>query len=355
MFLRNCGDRFKSYLCSDTSTRFPFVGRARGRSMSQTLRSTVWSSIRMSEEAITMNSPYIRRVTVAGAGILGTQIAFQAAVHGFDLCVYDINDSAIGAGRRRLESLKASYDEDRVASPEQTAVALARTRLTTSLTDALADADLLIEAIPERLDIKRSFYTQLQNVAPTTTIFASNSSTMLPSQLADYTGRPERFLHLHFATPVWRHNIAEIMAHPRTDPAVFEALITFSKQMGMVPIPLTKEQPGYIFNALLVPFLLAALELLVDGVADHQLIDKTWMIAKDAKIGPFGSIDQIGLTTAYNITRNIAEQNDGARAARVAAYLKERFIDTGKLGVDAGEGFYTYPNPAYLRPDFLTS
>jgi 3-hydroxyacyl-CoA dehydrogenase len=301
-----------------------------------------------------MNSTSIRRVTVAGAGVLGSQIAFQAALHGFTLSLYDINDTAAEAGRRRLEGLKAAYDGDRVASPEQTAAALARTTLTTSLSDALVDADLLIEAVPERFDIKQSFYTQLQAVAPVRTIFASNSSTMVPSQLAAYTGRPERFLHLHFATPVWQHNIAEIMAHPHTEPAVFEALIAFCRQMGMVPIPLNKEQPGYVLNALLVPFLFAALQLFVDGIADYQLIDKTWIIAKDAKSGPFGSIDQIGITTVYNITRNMAEQNRGAGAARVAAYLKEHFIDTGKLGVGVGEGFYTYPNPAYLAPGFLT-
>jgi 3-hydroxyacyl-CoA dehydrogenase len=174
------------------------------------------------------------------------------------------------------------------------------------LCDAPVDADLLIEAIPERLGIKRAFYTRLQAVAPAKTIFASNSSTMLPSQLAASTGRPERFLHLHFAPPVWRHNIAQIAAHPHTDPAVFEALIAFSRQMGMVPILLNK--PGYVVNALLVPFLLAALQLFVEGVA---LIDKTGMIGKDAKSGPFGSIDQIGITTACDITRNMAEQDKG--------------------------------------------
>jgi 3-hydroxyacyl-CoA dehydrogenase, NAD binding domain len=219
------------------------------------------------KEVMTMDLQSIRRVTVAGAGVLGAQIGFQAAVHGFNLLLYDISDVALEAGRRRLEALKAAYDDNAVASPEQTAAALARTTLTTSLSDALADADLLIEAIPERLDIKQAFYTQLQAVAPVKTIFASNSSTMVPSQLAAYTGRPERFLHLHFATPVWQHNTAEIMAHPHTDPAVFEAVITFSKQMGMVPIPMNKEQSGYVLDALLVPFLLAALQLFVDGVA----------------------------------------------------------------------------------------
>jgi 3-hydroxybutyryl-CoA dehydrogenase len=299
-----------------------------------------------------MNSD-IQQVTVAGAGVLGAQIAFQSAVYGFPVFLYDISDGALDAGRRRLEAARAAYGDDVGATPQTTSAALARISLTTSLAAALADADLLIEAIPERLDIKQTFFERAKESAPAKTIFASNSSTMIPSQLASFTGRAERFLHLHFATPVWRHNIAEIMSHPGTDPLVAGTLVAFARQIGMVPILLNKEQRGYVLNALLVPFLLAALELVVDGVADYQVIDKTWMIAKDARTGPFGSIDQVGIATAYNIARTMGEHDKESAAARIAAHLKVRFIDTGKLGADAGEGFYTYPNPAYLRPDFL--
>lgn len=295
-----------------------------------------------------------RSVTVAGAGVLGAQIAFQTAVHGFKVILYDLTDAAVDAGRHRLDGLKAAYDGDGVSTPERTATALGAIQFTTSLAEAVEDCDLMIESIPERLDIKEGFYQALQTVAPAKTIFASNSSTMVPSDLVEFTGRPDRFLHLHFANPVWRHNIAEIMAHPLTDPTVFEAMVSFSRQIGMVPIPLNKEQHGYVLNALNVPFLLAALELLVNGVADHELIDKTWMIAKDANCGPFGSIDLIGVNTAYNIARNIAEERHDGEAAKAAEYLKTHFIDTGKLGVDAGEGFYTYPSPAYRRAGFLS-
>ena len=301
-----------------------------------------------------MNSPSIRRVTVAGAGVLGAQIAFQAAVHGFDVALYDIDDAAIQAGRRRLEALKTAYDGEGIASADRTAAALDSTRLTTILSDALAGADLLIEAIPERLDIKQAFYTELQGVAPPKTIFASNSSTLAPSQLAPFTGRPGRFLHLHFAAPVRRHNIAEVMGHPHTDPATFEAVVNFSKQMGMVPVPIHTEQPGYVLNSLLIPYLVAALALVSKGIAEHQVIDKTWMIGTGAEVGPFGAIDEVGVATAYNITRNLADQNPSSDAAGIADYLKQHFIDTGRIGVGAGAGFYTYPDPEYLRHDFLT-
>jgi 3-hydroxyacyl-CoA dehydrogenase len=110
------------------------------------------------------------------------------------------------------------------------------------------------------------------------------------------------------------------------------------------------EEWAVSFTTLLVPFLLSALQLFVGGVADHQLIDKTWMIAKEAKSGPFGSIDQIGITTAYNITWNMAEQNEGSGAARVAACLKEHFTDTGKLGVAVGEASTPTPiQPIWRR------
>jgi len=300
-----------------------------------------------------MNSPSIRCVTVAGAGVLGAQIAFQAAVHGFDVRLYDIDEAAIEAGRQRLATLKMAYDTEAIASAAQTAAALDSIQLTTVLSDALEDADLLIEAIPERLDIKQAFYTKVQGLAPPKTIFASNSSTLTPSQLVSFTGRPGRFLHLHFAAPVRHHNIAEIMGHPDTAPAVFDAVVAFSKKIGMVAVPIDKEQPGYVLNTLLIPFLLSALSLVSKGIATYQIIDKTWMICTDAKAGPFGAIDEIGITTAYNITRNLAEENPTSDGARIADYLKGNFIDTGRMGVGSGAGFYTYPNPEYLRSDFL--
>ena len=135
--------------------------------------------------------------------------------------------------------------------------ALARIVYSSDLAEAVQDADLVVEAVPERLDLKREVYTKLGQTAPAKTIFATNSSTLLPSAMADFTGRPERFLALHFADPVWSSNIAEVMGHPRTDSSVYEAVVDFARRIGMEPIELTKEQPGYVLNSLLVPFLRA--------------------------------------------------------------------------------------------------
>jgi 3-hydroxyacyl-CoA dehydrogenase len=145
----------------------------------------------------------------------------------------------------------------------------------------------VIEAIPEVVQIKTDFYKELGKVAPKKTIFATNSSALLPSQFAEATGRPDKFLALHFANSVWKNTTAEVMKHPGTDEIVFRDVIEFAKAIGMVALPLQKEQPGYILNSLLIPLLEAAQMLLLKEVADVETIDKTWMIATGAPEGPF--------------------------------------------------------------------
>lgn len=294
----------------------------------------------------------INTVTVCGSGVLGGQIAYQCAFHGFDVRVYDISGEAIARGRTQIEKLPAHFQKDLGATAEQTDAGLARLSYHTDLAGAVQGADLVIEAVPENLDIKREFYRQLAEVADPSTIFVTNSSTLLPSDLAEATGRPDRFLALHFANRIWRNNTAEVMGSPATAPDIFDQVVEFAAQIGMVPLPLHKEQPGYILNSLLVPWLSAALDLVVRDVADPHTVDRTWMIATGAPMGPFATYDIIGLTTAYNVNQAKAAAGD-ARGAAGAAYLKGR-IDRGLLGMATGEGFYIYPNPAYLQPGFLS-
>ena len=281
----------------------------------------------------------IANVTVLGTGVLGSQIAYQVAFSGFPVVAYDISEAALAAGRERFDALALRYAKE-VAGAAGGAAQEARSRLSlsTDLAEAVADADLVIEAAPEQLALKRELYGDLGRVAPEKTIFASNSSTLLPSAMAAFTGRPRRFLALHFANQIWRHNVAEVMGHPDTDPEVFAELVAFAEAIGMVPIPVHKEQPGYVLNSLLVPLLNAALLLLVEGVAEPELVDKTWTIGTGAPAGPFAILDTIGLRTPYHI----AAASGDPRFEKVAAYLKEHYLDQGKFGREAGEGFYRY-------------
>lgn len=296
-----------------------------------------------------------KNVTIAGSGVLGYQIAFQTAFHGFNVTVYDISDEVLEKAKAKFDGMAAVFECDLKATAEQIKATFDRLQYNADLATAVKDADLLIEAVPESPSIKTAFYESLAKVAPSKTIFATNSSTLLPSTFAAATGRPAQFLALHFANSIWINNTAEIMGHAGTDPKVFDAVVAFAKAIGMVALPLHKEQPGYILNSLLVPLLNAATNLLVNEVADVQTIDKTWMIATGAPMGPFGILDIVGITTAYNINQMQAAATKDPLKIKTVEYFKTQFIDQNKLGVATGEGFYTYPNPAYKKEGFLKS
>jgi 3-hydroxybutyryl-CoA dehydrogenase len=280
----------------------------------------------------------IANLTVLGTGVLGMQIAFHAAYKGLPVICYDVGPDPIRRARTTVDDLALRYLKE-VAGADQAAVDAARARLTftTDLKTAAAKADLVIEAIPERLDLKRKVFAELGRLAPAKTIFATNSSTLLPRTIADATGRPDRFLALHFANRIWAYNIAEVMGHAGTSPAAFKEVVAFACAIGMEPIEIRKEKSGYVLNSLLMPMLGAAAELYVDGIADIEAIDRTWRIATGAPAGPFEVYDAIGLTTAYNIACFGSPKQQA-----FARILKQNFIDKGHLGLSTGKGFYEY-------------
>ena len=282
----------------------------------------------------------LNNITVLGTGVLGSQIAFQTAFSGFEVVAWDVDDTALEAAKVRFRKLADRYirEDFQGSAGGKAEAALGRLRYTADLADAVKDADLVIEAVPEQLDLKRDIYTRIGAVAPEKTIFATNSSTLLPSKLMDATGRPDRFLALHFANEIWKFNVGEVMGTPLTSPAVYDTVVEFATDMGMVPIEIKKEKAGYVLNSLLVPFLNAAGELLVDGIADPEMVDKTWRIATGSPSGPFQIYDVIGLMTPYNV----AMADPRPKSQAFAKYLKENYIDKGKLGVATGEGFYSY-------------
>ena len=279
----------------------------------------------------------IKNVTVLGTGVLGSQIAFQTATSGFAVTAYDINGDAIAAAKERFAELAKTYEAEVETAAGRTTEILASITFSSDLAAAVADADLIIEAVPEVLELKQDIYGKLAEAAPAKTIFATNSSTLLPSDLKDATGRPDRFLALHFANQIWKFNTAEVMGTADTDPEVFDTVVDFSAAIGMVPIPLHKEKAGYVLNSLLVPLLRAAGELAALGYAEPADVDNVWKIATGAPLGPFQIYDVVGLNTPYNLLSHGDET-----AQQIAAWLKKNYIDEGKLGIATGEGFYNY-------------
>ena len=313
-----------------------------------------------------------KKVVVVGGGVLGSQIAYQVAYKGFDVTVWLRTEASIDRARPKFARWHETYKKDLDAvkpligtetkmyprgliedfaalTPEkieelkaQADTAYENLNYELDMATAMADADLVIESLSENPKAKIAFYEKMAPLLPEKTVVVTNSSTMVPSTFASYTGRPEKYLALHFANEIWKNNTAEIMGHPGTDQAYYDQVVAFANEIGMIPLCLKKEQPGYILNSLLVPFLNAGQALYANDVADPQTIDLTWMLGTGAPLGPFRILDIVGLDTAYNIVMMSPDaQNPDTLPGKIAKRLKEH-IDAGKKGVATGEGFYKY-------------
>jgi 3-hydroxybutyryl-CoA dehydrogenase len=301
-----------------------------------------------------MTRSNLDRLTVLGAGVLGGQIAWHSAFKGKAVVVYDPFPDAIAKSRVAHEMYARIYAAELGASDADIEATRSRLSHSGNLQFAVAEADLVIEAVPEVPEIKTRVYQQMAAVLPQHTIVATNSSTLLPRDFAAATGRPEKFCALHFANLIWALNLVEIMAHPGTSRETLTAATLFAIEIGQVPIAVQKEQNGYVLNTWFVAALSAAISLVANGVATPEDVDRSYMILnRGCAMGPCGLLDMVGMKTAYDVSSYWGTLNNDAQMLKNAAYVKERFLDKGLQGLMGGEGFYKYPNPAYAAPDFL--
>ena len=312
----------------------------------------------------------MKNITVMGGGVLGTQIAFQAAYAGFNVKIWLRSESSIQRTKPKLDAVKKSYEDaiklmatdegksarnwcfgianydefDENQCLEKVNNAYENIILELDIKKATEDADLVIESMTEDFKAKKDLYLRLMPILPEKTILVTNSSTMLPSKLAKFTGRPQKFLALHFANSIWKNNTAEVMKHSKTSDKAFEEVIKFAEEIKMIPLPLKKEKSGYLLNSMLIPLLFSGLDLLVNGVSDCESIDKAWVLGTGSPKGPFQILDTVGLKTAYEIV-NMYVKIPSFLAPynfKGMAKLLKKYIDEGKLGKSSGEGFYKY-------------
>lgn len=312
----------------------------------------------------------INKVVVAGGGVLGSQIAFQIAYCGFDVTIWLRSEGSITRTQPKLDHLKEVYIDTihKMATPEgQTPDTWARgiadyesfdeekcltnvekaysgLKLELDMKKAVEDADLIIESMAENEEEKIAFYKKLAPLLPDKTIIVTNSSTLLPSKFAKYTGRPEKYLSLHFANSIWKNNMTEVMAQAKTDNSNFDKIVEFAKEIRMIPLPVRKEKSGYLLNSMLVPLLFSGMDLYVNGISDPESIDKAWTLGTGAPKGPFQILDTVGLTTAYNIVKMYVKLPSFLAPYNFKGMEKmlKKYIDEGKLGQSSGEGFYKY-------------
>ena len=294
----------------------------------------------------------IRCVLIVGAGTMGQQIGLQCAMHGFEVIIYDIAPDALQAARAQINAYAAQMVDRMRLTPSGSDATLARIRFTANPADA-DRADLVSESVPEDPALKAKVFAQFNEICPPHTIFTTNSSSLVPSMFAAATGRPAQFAALHFHSLVWDSNVVDIMPHPGTAPETVAAIEAFARRIGQIPIVLKKENHGYVFNAMFNELNTAAVSLAANGVASPEDVDRAWMGVMKMPIGPFGWLDGVGLKTVWDITQYWAAATGDAQLQANADFLKQ-YVDRNWLGVKTGRGFYTYPDPAYVRPGFLT-
>ena len=295
----------------------------------------------------------IHTILVIGAGTMGQQIALQCAMHHYTVHLYDFKAEALATAQARIETYAQDIIAMGLSTPEQMHAAIARISTTTNPAEAADGAHLVSESVPENPAIKQKVFAQFNRLCPAGTIFTTNTSSLVPSMIANATGRPERFAAMHFHTVVWISNVMDVMPHPGTAPEIVEILEAFGRSIGQIPIVLKKENYGYVFNAMLNALNGAAITLAANEVATPQDIDRAWMGVMKMPIGPMGILDGVGLETVWEITNYWAGVTRDPQLQANADYLKQHFVDQGKLGVKSGQGFYTYPHPAFSDPDFL--
>ncbi len=289
----------------------------------------------------------LKNITILGAGTLGLRVGLQSAVSGYNVVIFDIKEEALEKAKViHQKILNHLVRHGRILADEIPQI-VNRITWTTSAEEAAKDADLINESVIEEADIKNKVWEQFGKLCPEKTIFTTNTSYMLPSMFAAISGRPEQFCAYHFHD-VFTANVVDIMPHPGTSQEVIDLLMELGTKLEQVPVFVKRENPGYIFNQMLMAVLGAAGALVTYDVASIHDVDRSWMGNFKMPIGPFGIMDEIGLDTAWHVVHVRKDE----RSVKFAELLKS-YLDAGKLGMKSGEGFYTYPKPAYAQPDFL--
>lgn len=280
----------------------------------------------------------IRKVGVLGCGLMGSGVAEVAARAGYETVVREVSEEVVEKGLKKIHGSLAKAVEKGKMTAEERDQAVGRLSGVVGL-DALADCDLVIEAIVENLDEKRKTFTTLDEVVKKEALFASNTSSLTITQMAMFTQRPDQFVGLHFFNPVPVMKLVEVVRTLLTSDAAFDAAFEFARKIGKEPVA-ARDNSGFIVNRLLVPYLLDAIRALEEGVGSVEDIDKGMQLGCGYPMGPFTLLDFVGLDTTYYIANIMFEEYREKRYAPPP--LLKQMVQAGRLGKKSGRGFYDH-------------
>jgi 3-hydroxybutyryl-CoA dehydrogenase len=281
----------------------------------------------------------IQRVAVLGAGTMGHGIAQVCAMSGYTVVLYDVDPLSVDAGLDRIgRNLEKGVELGKVADATRES-ALAALRPTTDLGEAVDEAELVVEAVPERMELKRELFASVESRVPSDVLLATNTSSLSVGSLAEGLDHPGRFLGLHFFNPVHVMELVEVVRGPQTSDATLDRAVKLVVRLGREPI-VVQDSPGFASSRLGVVLGLEAMRMLEEGVASAEDIDKAMQLGYRHPMGPLKLTDLVGLDVRLGIARYLHEALD-SEAFRPPAIL-ERMVDEGLLGRKSGRGFYTW-------------
>jgi 3-hydroxybutyryl-CoA dehydrogenase len=293
----------------------------------------------------------ISKVCVVGSGFLGTQIGVLSARSGFTVSMQDVSTEALSGSEKAVDG----YIQEWVAAGDITEPdgddIKQRMSYTVDLTEAVQGAGMVIEAVVERLDVKREVFKKLDVLCDPGVVLATNSSSIKVSLIEGATRHPERVLNMHFYGHPWRRRILELMRGTKTTDEALEVAKVFCISIGVKPLIVLKESTGFIFNRVWRAIKKESLTVADEGVASFEDVDRAWMSLYDTDMGPFGLMDRVGLDVVRDIEMVYYRESRDPRD-KPPGILLDR-ISRGELGVKTGKGFYTYPNPEYTVPGWL--
>jgi len=293
----------------------------------------------------------IEHVAMIGTGTMGRMIALRSAQHGIPVTLYDTDPAALDRAKAAIHEMLVGWLAQGSLGRIEMDDIEGRLRYADDLATTVRDVDLVIEAIPERVELKRALFGQLDELCRESAIIATNSSSIRVSYLEDATARPEKVANLHYYNPIWEIPMVEIGRGTQTDTETIDALTAYARRIELLPLHVQKESTGFIFNRVWRAVKKETLRVVDSGVASFEDVDRAWMTMYHTPMGPFGKMDEIGLDVVKDIEEHYAsESNDPADLP--PPILTDR-VARGDLGMKTGRGFYIYPNPAWAAPDFL--
>ena len=280
----------------------------------------------------------IKKVGVLGAGLMGSGIAQVSAAAGYRTVVREITQELADKGLGKIEGFLSKSVEKGKITAEQKEATLKNLSGTTKLED-LSDCDLIIEAVTEDINIKKDLFGQLDKLCPEATIFASNTSSLTITEMAAATKRPSKFVGLHFFNPVPVMKLVEVVRTIDTSQETFDTAFAFARSVGKEPIA-CKDRSGFVVNLLLVPYLLAAIRAVENGVASIEDIDKGMTLGCGHPMGPLTLLDFVGIDTTYYIANIMFDEYREPQYAPPP--LLKKMVLAGYHGRKSGKGFYDY-------------